>query len=104
MHRKKYKTLNGLARTNNAVEAWHNSVQQAFQVQYPTIWKFIRKLAKEQNKRDTIFENLVAGQRPPPRKRQYVDLDARIFFTVVRDFPNRTKADYLRGIAHNLSF
>ncbi len=97
------RVLNGKSRTNNAVEAWHRGVQQAFQVQHPTIWKFIRKLGKEQNKRDTIIEGLVAGNPPPPRKRQYQDVDARIL-RIVRDFGNRNENDFLRGIAYNLKF
>ncbi|MCP3667293.1 MAG: hypothetical protein GY696_33165, partial [Gammaproteobacteria bacterium] len=97
------RVLAGKARTNNAVEAWHRGVQQAFQCHYPTIWKFIKKLGTEQKKRDTVIENMVAGQRPPPRRKEYVNLDTRILI-IVRDFGNRSIADYLRGIAHNLSY
>ena len=40
---------------------------------------------------------------PPPQRRQYRELAARIT-TIVSDYANRNAIDFLRGIAHNLSF
>ncbi len=72
-------------------------------MQHPTVWKFIKKLKAEQQHRDKVIEGLVAGRAPAPKRRKYVDLNARIV-TIVNDFANRNSIDYLRGIAHNLSF
>ncbi len=97
------KTLNGHARTNNSVEAFHRGTNSSFAMLHPTLWKFIEKLKVVQQHQDKIIEGLVAGGPPPAQRRKYVDLNLRLL-TVVRDFQNRQPIDYLRGIAHNLSF
>ena len=43
------------------------------------------------------------GHQPPPQRRRYVDCNQRIL-RIVDDFPNRQTIDYLRSIAHNLTF
>ncbi len=97
------RTLNGQARTNNAVEAWHRGISSNMGCEHPTLWKFLNKLKSQQQHRDKVIEGLIAGRAPPQKRRKYADLDQRII-TVVRDFGNRNSLDYLRGIAHNLTF
>ena len=48
------------------------------------------------------MEQYTAGAEPP-REKKYKDTALRIQ-TIVNDFENRELLDYLRGIAHNLSF
>ena len=71
-------------------------------IQNPTISKFIGALKQLQNMNKNKIEALSA-QEPPPQKKKYVDLDARIKY-LVKDFENRDVVDFLRGIAHNLEF
>ena len=96
------RTRSGLARTNNAVEAWHRGLCDSFNMQHPKIWKFITSLREEQNHRDTVMEGLIAGNQPQPIRRRYRELQARIL-TIVNDFDNREVNDYVRGIAHNIT-
>ena len=49
------------------------------------------------------MEQYTAGAEPPRKKKKYKDTALRIQ-TIVNDFENRQLHDYLRGIAHNLSF
>ena len=42
-------TLDGLPRTNNAVEGWHHSFQANVGAYHPNFWKFIDILKHEQN-------------------------------------------------------
>ncbi len=55
-------------------------------MQHPTVWKFIKKLKAEQQYRDKMIEGLVAGRAPAPKRKKYVDLNARIIVTIVSDF------------------
>jgi hypothetical protein len=67
---------------------------------HPSIWRFIDGLKKIQKERDTFFEQMVAGNPPPVKRRKYRDADARIL-TLVNDFNNRPMNEFLRGVAHN---
>ena len=40
---------------------------------------------------------------PPPQRHRYADCNARIL-RIIDDYSNRQILDYLRNIAHNLSF
>ena len=52
--------------------------------------------------RVSIFQHL-GGHPPQPARRRYLDCNRRIL-RIVDDFPNRQRMNYLRSIAHNLSF
>lgn len=94
------RTINGLHRTNNHAEAAHRRLQSVLQMDHPSIWRFIDGLKKIQKERDTFFEQMVAGNPPPVKRRKYRDADARIL-TLVNDFNNRPMNEFLRGVAHN---
>jgi hypothetical protein len=94
--------LNDLPKTNNSVEGWHRGFSQLLGAYHPTIWKFINGLQQEQSFNELKLEQYSAGQQPPPGKKVYREVAKRIK-TVVQDYTNRTRLDYLRGIAQNLS-
>ena len=88
-------------RTNKFAEAAHRRIMAELQCDHPTIWRFVDKLKKVQKTRDVFYEQLIAGNPPPRKKRRYLQCDKRIE-RIVRNFnayPNVT--DFLRGIAHN---
>ena len=93
--------LNGQARTNNAVEAWHRGIETLLQMAHPTLWKLIDGLRICQQQNDGLMQQLIAGQPPPQRKSKYRLINENIE-TIVRDYANRNLEDYLRGIAYNL--
>ena len=43
------------------------------------------------------------GHQPPPQRRRYADCNQPIL-QILDDDPNRQTINYLRSIAHNLSF
>lgn len=94
------RTINGQDRTNNHAEAAHRRLQSVLQMDHPSIWKFIKGLRKVQKERDMAFEQMVAGNSPPAKRRKYRQADERIL-KLATDFANRPCAEYLRGIAHN---
>jgi hypothetical protein len=94
------RVLNHEARTNNSAEAANRRIGSELQMDHPVIWKFIDALKKIQKERDLIHEQLIAGHQPPRKRRKYRQADQRIE-TIVLDYANRSKIDYLRGLAHN---
>ena len=92
-----------LPRTNNSVEDWHQSFQGHVSACQPVFWKFLSVLQKEENMiRISIVQHLAGHPAPPPRQR-YLDSRRRIL-RIPDDYPNRQGLQYLRAIAHNLTF
>lgn len=90
-------------RTNNAVEGWNRKMQSAVSCQHPNIWKFLNVIKREQSLNNVVIDQLIGGHTVQPPKKKYKDCNARIY-TIVEDFINRNLFDYLKGIAHNISF
>jgi len=95
------RTLNGCQRTNNHAEATHRHLQSVLQMDHPSLWKFVDGLRRVQKERDVFYEQMVAGNPPPVKRRKYRQADERIL-TLVRSFADRPLKEYLRGIAHNV--
>jgi hypothetical protein len=92
-----------LPRTNNSVEGYHRKMQTAVSAHHPNIWRFLNILKREQSVNNTYLDQLLGGHAPPPQRKKYRDNNTRIS-RIVRDFGQRDRLDYLRGIAHNISF
>lgn len=89
-----------IPRTNNSVEGWHNCFSAMLNSSlYPSIWKFINALKKEEQVNRMKIEQYVAGLEPPSKK-IYKDRTARLK-KICMDYDKRTVDEYLRGIAHN---
>ena len=69
---------------------------------HPTIWKLLDGLKWVQKGRDVLYERMVAGNAPPPKRHKYRQADEHILHLVM-DFDNRGMFEYLRGIAHNFA-
>ena len=92
-----------LPKTNNNVEGWHKSFQSNVGCCHPNLWKFITFIQREQDLQQTHYTQAMAGHASQPARKKYFDSHQRIL-KIVRDYPNRAILDFLRGIAHNLSF
>ena len=93
-----HRTAEELPRTNNNIEAWHNSFQANVSSIHPTFrcsterrTQCLRRMLQNQ-----------AGHAPEPQRRRYADFNARTLW-IVDDYLNQHVMDYLRHIAHNLS-
>ena len=92
-----------LPRTTNSVEGWHRSFQGHVSAYHPVFWKFLSVLQKKESMiRISIVQHL-AGNPAPPTRQRYLDSSGRIL-RILDDFPNRQSLQYLRVIAHNLTF
>ena len=97
------RTDDELPHTNNSVEGWHRSFQSHVTAYYPVFWKYLSVLQKEENMiRISIVQHL-PGHPPPPPWQRYLDSTRRIL-RILDDYPNRQRLQYLRAIAHNLTF
>ena len=97
------RTADELPRTNNSVEGWHRSLQANFGSSHPTIWKFIGCLQREQALQQLHVTQILAGHQSQPVRKKYAELHVRILDTIHK-YRDRTILNYLRLIAHNLSF
>ncbi|XP_068206419.1 uncharacterized protein [Palaemon carinicauda] len=96
--------LHNLPKTNNSVEGWHRAFEEQMTACHPNIWKFIDCIKKEQALNQVRFEHYVAGQEPPKKKEKYRDCAQRLRRLVGNYDPDVNVIDYLRGIAHNISY
>ena len=94
---------NDLPRTNNSIEGWHRKMQSAVSAHHPNIWRFLGILKREHNLNMVHIDQLLGGHAPPAQRRKYRDNNERIV-RIVREFDQRDRMDYLRGIAHNIAF
>jgi len=90
-------------RTQNFVEAWHRRWGSLVGTAHLGVYKIIKELQKEQNRVELDVESILRGiPRPLQKKRDRVR-EARIR-AVFNDRDNRPLMDFLRGMAHSISF
>ncbi len=75
----------GVPRTNNAVEGWHQAFQSASQCMHPTIWKLVKALQREEALQRVRYVGVSAAQ--PQASKKYVALENGIR-NIVRDRMN----------------
>jgi hypothetical protein len=101
-----------LPRTTNSVEAWHRRWEVLVGRDCVGLFKLIKEMQKEQSKVELDMEMVLRGTPRPPQKLQDRNREIRIQ-TVLNDRNNhnnrnnrniRSTMEFLRGIAHNISF
>lgn len=102
-----------MPKTNNAVEGWHNGFESTLDATHPNIFRLVEALQREQVLTDVKYEQVIAGEPPPKKKKVYRDNAVRLQELVRRynatydddeeSLDNRVLL-YLRGIAHNIAY
>jgi hypothetical protein len=93
-----------LPRTNNAVEGWHRAFQTSVGACHPSIFNLIEKLHLEQASTERILARITAGEVFPLFSNvKYKKINDKIE-NIINDYLYRTKIDFLKGMAFNLSF
>ena len=95
--------LNRERRTNNDIEGWHRRFQTVVIRRNPSVFDCIEALKREQKRNETRINRINAGEQLTHKKRKYRDLDERIF-KLVTEYGERSRVQYLRGIAYNFQF
>jgi hypothetical protein len=90
-------------RTLNFVEAWHRRWGALVGTAHSGVYKIIKELQKEQNRVELDVESILRGIPRPLQKKRDREREARIR-TVFNDRDNRPLMDFLREIAHSISF
>ena len=89
--------------TQNSVEAWHRRLEVLIGNAHVGVFKIIEEIQKEQNRVQLEIESILRGlPRNLPKKKDR-ERESQIQ-TIYNDRDNRPVIDFLRGIAHNLSF
>ena len=97
------RVLDNLHKTNNSVKGWHRRFETEIGAHHPNIWRFIKCLQKEQSFNEIKIEQYVAGIKPEPPRKHYLDAAKRIK-RLVQAFDPDYIVEYIRGMAHNMSF
>lgn len=99
-------TLPKMPRTNNAVEGWHNAINQFVGCKNPSIWTFIEKIKKEQDVQEVKMVEMM-NNNGATKKKKYVDHDLNIYTIVKTYTDDKSKyklKEYLGTIANHLSY
>lgn len=93
------RVVDGLPRTNNAVEGWHNAFRQSVGCAHPTVTTLISHLQMEQANIEINLMRLAGGVlQHKPSKKIYGQRD-KIFKSKAAAYNTMTAIDYLRDIA-----
>ena len=99
--------MNGLHRTNNVSEGWHNRFNLLAGKVHPDFYSFLRLLRAEQKEVETLLvEVAMARAVRAPKRRKYVALEERISDIVTSYETYRDDGrllDYLRCLGHNIT-
>ncbi|PKY60309.1 hypothetical protein RhiirA4_483879 [Rhizophagus irregularis] len=90
-------------RTQNSVEAWHRRWETLVGCAHVGLFKIIKELQSEQHQIEIKVESILRGNPRPKQKKHDREHENRIQ-VVYNDQENRPLLDFLRGIAHNISF
>ncbi|CAB4380960.1 unnamed protein product [Rhizophagus irregularis] len=90
-------------RTQNSVEAWHRRWETLVGRAHVGLFKIIKELQSEQHQIEIKVESILRGNPRPKQKKHDREHENRIQ-VVYNDRENRPLLDFLRGIAHNISF
>ncbi|XP_064648761.1 uncharacterized protein LOC135500972 [Lineus longissimus] len=75
-------------RTNNNLESYHRVLNDTVVVKHPSLWTFIRHLRDIQANVESSINSADLGDAPPPRRRKWRQLEARL---------QRLKDQYVNG-------
>ncbi|XP_050064228.1 uncharacterized protein LOC126553085 [Aphis gossypii] len=93
---------NGIPRTSNHAEAWHRRWNELVGRAHIGLFTLIKELQKEQSKVDADIEAILRGA-PKPRPTNVQQKREQRLKTAFDNREGKTRLDYLRGIAHNLT-
>jgi hypothetical protein len=88
----------GIPRTTNIVEGWHNALQALFMCSHPSLWSCLDGLQQDCHKQTAAYLQGATGVQQQPTKR-YRTLVTRVA-AAVATFGRTDVLTYLRAIAH----
>ena len=70
--------IQGLLRSNNAVEEWTQTFSNRVSIKHPSITRAAKCILPEQARFEIDIERLRTGEQPKKKKKNYQNLDARL--------------------------
>ncbi|GBC43031.1 uncharacterized protein LOC112591534 [Rhizophagus irregularis DAOM 181602=DAOM 197198] len=93
----------GIPRTQNVVEAWHRRWEVLVGESHVGLFTIINEIQREQQQVELQIECIIRGEQRKKQKKVWIERENRIM-SIINERSNRSLMEFLRGIAHNLSF
>jgi hypothetical protein len=97
------RTSSSEPRTTNKLEGWHRRFAQIIGKSHPNVFEFISRLKEEQSHTEFKIEQYMAGVQPPSSRSSVVKNNKRLL-KVVTNIESMSVPEYLRGVAHNITY
>ena len=94
------RTNQGLPRTNNQIEGWHNALQRIFVGHNGTFWKCCKSLQKEQALQHFSLTQKRAGIQIRKVSVKYAAVNKRLQQIIIQN--NEQVLEFLRNVAYNI--
>ena len=95
-----HEVLQGIPRTNNAVEAWHRSYNSTVGCYHPNIWRFMKALKQEQGLVELKQAKYIAGENPSKRQKDKDNEEG--LKNLILSYLHREPIDFIRGVANRI--
>ena len=95
--------LDGIPRSNNAVEGFHNALKSSVTNSNPNLWRLLGALVKEEHLSQTKMTHLRRGDQPK-RKKRYQVISEKLATLVSNCACDRQtdKLAFLKSVSYNL--
>lgn len=99
------RVADGMPRTNNSVEGWHNAFQSSVACHHPTIYTLVDHFRREQDLTEQTISRIQSGitSSQAASKSKYAQLSRRLA-AILPTYAGRDLKDYLRAVSHNIDF
>ena len=94
-----HEVIQGIPRTNNAVEAWHRSYNAAVGCHHPNIWRFIDALKREQGLVEVKQAKFLAGEKTTRRQKDKANEEG---LKIILSYFHRQPIEFLQCVAHRV--
>ncbi|CAB4385256.1 unnamed protein product [Rhizophagus irregularis] len=94
---------NGYPRTQNVVEEWHQRWGSLIGRAHVGVYSIIDEMRKEQHQTELQVESIIRGEERPHQRKHYVDRENHLL-NIYNNRNDYSLLDFLREIAHNISF
>jgi hypothetical protein len=97
------RVINDEPRTPNHLEGWHRRFEVIVGKAHPNIFEFLERVQDEQAHIEYMMDQLEVGNEPSQSRLRVKSMNKRVK-RVTMDYANRPLDNYLRSLAHNISY
>jgi MULE transposase domain len=97
------RVIDNLPRTTNSLEGWHNAFNRTVNKAHASVPALASKLQQEEASVAVAVERFRAGHPQQKKKKKYAAVDLRLR-NLLQDYNAANIVEFLRGVAHNITF